>query len=114
MSKITAILGLAALLLAVVAAFVAIPNLNVAAVLVVLGIVAGLSYTEDRVQGLLLAVLVYPVAAVALGNIPEVGEKLGAIAANIGLVAAGVAVTVLTMRLINIVKANVAELTGKA
>jgi hypothetical protein len=114
MNKITAILGLAALLLAIVAVFVAIPNLNVAAVLVVLGIVAGLSYTADRVQGLLLATLVYPLVAVALGNIPTIGEKLGAIAGNIGLVAAGVAATVLAMRLIDIVKANVSELTGKA
>lgn len=114
MSKITALVGLAALLLAVVAAFVPIPNLNVAAVLVVLGVVAGLSYTEDRVQGLLLATLVYPLVAVALGNIPVAGEKLGAIAANIGLLAAGVAATVLTMRLIGIVKANIGALSGKA
>jgi hypothetical protein len=114
MNKVTALAGLAALLLAVVAAFIAIPNLNVAAVLVVLGIVAGLSYTEERTIGVLVATLTYPLVAVALGNIPMAGEKLGAIAANVGLVAAGVAATVLTTRLINLTKSNVGALTGKA
>jgi hypothetical protein len=114
MSKVTALAGLAALLLAVVAAFVAIPNLNVAAALVGLGIVAGLTYAEDRVMAVLLATLVYPLVAVALTNIPVVGEKLGAIAGNVGMVAAGVAATVLAMRLFSIAKASVGALTGKA
>lgn len=114
MSKVTALAGLAALLLAVVAAFVAIPNLNVAAALVGLGIIAGLTYTEDRVMGVLVATLVYPLVAIALGNIPVVGEKLGAIAGNVGMVAAGVAATVLAMRLFSIAKASVGALTGKA
>lgn len=114
MSKVTALAGLAALLLAIVAAFVVIPNLNVAAALVGLGIIAGLTYTEDRVMAVLLATLVYPLVAIALGNIPVVGEKLGAIAGNVGMVAAGVAATVLAMRLFSIAKASVGTLTGKA
>jgi hypothetical protein len=114
MNKVTALAGLAALLLAVVGAFVVIPNLNVAAVLVVLGIVAGLTYTEERMIAVLVATLTYPLVAVALGNIPMAGEKLGAIAANVGLVAAGVAATVLTMRLIGVAKSSVGELTGNA
>ena len=114
MNKISSVSGLVALLLAVVAVFVTIPNLDVAAALVILGIVAGLSYTEDRLHGLLLAALAYPVVATALDHIPAVGEQLGSIAANVGLVAAGAAATMLTMRLITIIKANVGTLTGKA
>ena len=114
MNKISSVSGLVALLLAVVAVFVAIPNLDVDAALVILGIVAGLSYTEDRLHGLLLATLAYPVVAMGLDHIPAVGEQLGSVAANIGLVAAGAAATMLATRLITIIKANVGTLTGKA
>lgn len=114
MNKISSVSGLVALLLAVVAAFTAIPQLDVPAALVGLGIVAGLSYTEDRLHGLLLAVLAYPVVSAAVTQIPVAGVNLGKIATNVGLVAAGVGATVLTVRLIAIMKANVGTLTGKA
>jgi hypothetical protein len=114
MSKITAIVGLLGILLAIVSVFYTVPSLNLAAALVILGAIAGLSYTEDRVLGLLVAVLVYPVVALALVNIPEVGTQLGAIAANIGMLAAGVAVTVLAMRVYTIAKNSVFELIGKS
>ncbi len=113
MNKLTAIAGIAAVLLAIAAALTVIPMLIVPAWLVGLGIVAGINYAEDRVTGLLLAVLVYPIVAVALSNIPQVGAHLSAIAANIGWVAAGVAATVLTMRVFNIVKSSFNTLTSK-
>jgi hypothetical protein len=113
MKKIAALFGLIGILLAVVAAFVAIPGISVPAALVILGVVAGIGYAEDRVQGLLLAVLVYPVVAIALHNVPAVGEQLGAIFGNIGVLAAGVAAAVLTARILNIAKLSVGALTGK-
>ena len=114
MSKITAIAGLLGILLAIVSVFYTVPGLNLAAALVILGIIAGLSYTEERVLALLVAVLVYPFVAAALVNIPEVGTHLGAIAANVGMLAAGVAATVLAMRVFTIAKNSVGELTGKS
>jgi len=114
MKKVVAIVGLLGILLAIVGAFDVISGVNVAMILVVVGIIVGLGYAEDQMVGLLLAVLVYPVAAAALGHIPEVGRLLGAIMSNIGTVAAGAAITVLTKRVIGIAKASVGELTGKA
>ena len=114
MNKIAALAGLVGILLAIVAAFVAIPGMNLAAVLVILGIVAGIGYAEDRVQGLMLAVLVYPVASMALHNVPAVGEQFGAIAGNVGMLAAGVASSVLAARIFKIGKLSIGAFTGKS
>jgi hypothetical protein len=114
MSKIIGIVGLAGLLLAVVSAFTVIPQINVMAVLVVAGVIAGIGYAEDRIVALMLAVLVYPVAAAALGLIPEVGATLSAIMLNIGLLAAGVASTVLVTRVIGIARGFIGDLFGSS
>lgn len=114
MNKLSAAAGLVGLLIAVLGAFMAIPGIDAGVAMVVLGIIAGLAYPEDRHVGLFLAVLLYPVAAAAVGGIPAVGGYLGTILGNIGMVAAGAAATALTMRVIGIVKANLAELGGKA
>lgn len=113
MTKLAAVAGLVALLIAVLAAFMEIPGIDAGVAMVALGIIAGLGYSQDRFIGLMLAVLVYPIAAAAVGAIPAVGEYAGAIIGNIGTIAAGVAVTVLVMRVVDIVKANIAELSGK-
>lgn len=114
MRKIIGLVGLVGILLAIVSAFYTVPQLNVAAALVVIGVIAGIGYAEERVVGLLLAVLVYPVAAAALLLVPEVGASLSTIMMNIGLLAAGVASTVLAMRVFNIAKASIGNLTGKS
>ncbi len=93
-------------LLAIAAAFVSIPNLNVPAALVVLGIVTGLGVTEENGMHLMLAILVLPVIAVALGNIPQIGEQLGAIASNFGLSVAGSGATLVVRRIINLLKSD--------
>ena len=114
MTKLAAIAGLVALLIAVLAAFMEIPGIDAGVAMVLLGIIAGLGYTQDRFVGLMLAVLVYTNAATAAGMIPAVGEYLGAIIGNVGIIATGVAVTVLVMRVVEIVKANIGELSGKS
>lgn len=91
-------------LLAIAAAFVSIPNLNVAAALVILGIITGLGVTEENGMRLLMAILVLPVIAVALGNIPQIGEQLGAIANNFGLSVAGSGATLVVRRIVNLLK----------
>lgn len=114
MNIVNAVLGLAALLLAVVAAFIAIPDINLAAILVVLGLVIGATYSHDNLLKVLASALVYPLVAVALGNIPAIGLQLGQIATNIGLVVAGVAASMLAVRLFGVAKHNVATITKKA
>lgn len=104
MNKIYAAVRVLGLLLAIVAAFVAIPNLNVAAALVILGVIWGLGATEETAPRLLIGALVLPVIVVALANVPEIGAYLGAIATNLGLSVAGAAATVIGTRIVNSVK----------
>lgn len=113
MTKLAAIAGLVALLIAVLGAFMDIPGIDAGVAMVLLGIIAGLGYSQDRFIGLMLAVLVYPIAAVAAGTVPVVGDFAGAIIGNVGVVATGVAITVLVMRVADIVRANIGELSGK-
>ena len=113
MKKIGAIAGLLGLLVAILAAFMTMP-MDAAMLMVVLGVIAGIAYDMDRMVGLMLAVLVYPIAGTTLGAIPTIGEPIGAILTNIGVVAAGAAATVLVRRVIEIVQANIGELTGKS
>lgn len=110
--SIAGLARLLATLLAIVAGFVAIPSLDVALVLVVLGIIAGFGYAEDQSVRVFLVVLVLPAVAGALGAIPGIGAQLGAVALNVALAAAGIAATVVAMRLFNNSRQDVAGLTA--
>lgn len=114
MNKISGLARALGILLAIVAGFVAIPNLNMALVLVVLGLIAGLSTPEDRFVTVLLYVLVLPFIGTALGNIPMVGEQLGKVANGLALLAAGAAATLIALRLYKIAMGDVTGLTKSA
>lgn len=87
------IVGLVAVALAVVGAFVVIPNL--AAILVVLGLIGG--YFIDGADHVRVIVSALALAALAgtLAAIPAVGDKLAAIVGNIGVIAAGAAIMII-------------------
>ena len=112
--KIAGLARLIATLLAIVAGFVpaAMSNFNLALVLVVLGIIAGLGYAADQAGRLFLVVLVLPAVGTALATIPAIGAQLNAVALNIAMAAAGVAATVIAMRLYNNSKEDVTGLAG--
>jgi hypothetical protein len=112
-NKIAGLARLIATLLAIIAGFVAIPSLDVALALVVLGIIAGLAYKADETMRLFLVILVLPAVGAALGHIPAIGDQLNAVALNIATAAAGVAATVVAMRLFNNSKSDVTGLTAK-
>lgn len=95
-----------ATLLAIIAAFVAIPNIDVAAALVILGLIAGLGYDAETTPRVLLAAIALPIVAVALVHVPTVGTYLGVIATNLGLATAGIAATVIAMRLFSRIMAD--------
>jgi hypothetical protein len=100
--KIAGLARLVATLLAIVAGFVAIPvTVNVALVLVILGLIAGLKYKPEQTVGLILVLVALPIVGSALANIPAIGAHLNAAALNIQLAAAGVTATVIAMRLYN-------------
>ena len=106
MTKVYAAARALAVLLSIVAAFMAIPNVNVAAVLVLLGVIAGVGLPDDHTMRISVVALVLPVIAVALANIPMAGTHLGAIASNLGLAYAGAAATAIALALFNRVKSD--------
>lgn len=95
MSGILTIVRLIGVILAIVAAFVAIPH--VGAALVILGLIAGIDVEEDRRLHVLVSALVLTGLNGALANIPAVGTYLADIAGNLGIAFAGVAFTVIGM-----------------
>ena len=112
--KIAGLGRLLATLLAIIAGFVAIPSLNVALVLVILGLIAGLMYKPDNLLGLFFVVVTLPMVGAAMANIPAIGAQLNAVALNIEVAAASVAATVIAMRLWNNSMHDVTALGGSA
>jgi hypothetical protein len=111
--KVAGLARLIAILLAIIAGFVAIPSFNVALILVVLGLIAGLAYDDTGAVRLFLTVLVLGPVAGAMGAIPEIGDELGSIALNIALAAAGASATVIAIRLFDNSRADVKGLTAR-
>ena len=111
-SKAAGLARALAIVLAVVAGFVSIPNLNTSLVLVIFGLIAGLAYAEDAATRLILTVLVLPTVSAALNLIPQVGMQLGQVATNIALSAAGGVATVIGLRVFNTIKNDISGLRG--
>ncbi len=111
LGKITGLAGALSPILAIVAALVTIPNLDVSLVLVLLGLVAGIGLAADRIIGFLVAVMAYPALGAALALVPMVGEKLNAVTGNLALGAAGAASSALAIYIYGQVKD---ALTGMA
>jgi hypothetical protein len=97
--SIERIAGILALLVALVAAFVAIPYSG--AIMAVLGLVVGYFIAaEDHVRVLVTAV-VLATSAGALGAIPAIGDYLTAILTNLGSVVAAAAIAIILRNVIN-------------
>lgn len=91
--NIEKILGLAGVALAVIAAFVAIPNVNL--ILLLVGLVVGWSIArEDHVRVIVSALALTSFAQLFAG-VPAIGSYLAAILANAGLVIAGASVMII-------------------
>lgn len=99
MEKVGGLATLLAVLLAIIAAFVAIPGVEAALIILILGIIGGIAADQDGAVRMFLAVLVLPVVGAALGSIPAIGEYLTAIFGNLAVAAAGVAATLIVRRL---------------
>ena len=100
------------IVLAIVAGFVALGMMNVALILVVLGLVAGLAVPRDRLILAMVAVVALPLIGAALGNIPMIGAQLNAVMGNLALGVAGSAATALAIFLYELVMEGVTGLTG--
>jgi len=114
MMKIGGLARALAIILAIVAGFVALNMMNVPLVLVVLGLIAGLAMPEDRLVLTTVTLLALPVIGTALGNIPTVGTQLGAVCANLVLAMAGALATTIAMRLYHLTMDGVTGMVGAA
>ena len=100
------------IILAIVAGFVALGGMNVALVLVVLGLIGGLAMPRDRMVLAAVSVVALPIVGTALANIPAIGENLSAVMTNLQMAVAGAFATALAMFLYDLVMDGVTGLTG--
>jgi len=83
-------------------------------VLVVLGLIAGISMPRERMVLAAATIIALPIIGTALGHIPSVGAKLGAVMANLQLGMAGAFATAMAIALYELVMEGVMGLTAEA
>jgi hypothetical protein len=103
-----------AIILAIVAGFVALNMMNVPLVLVVLGLIAGLAMPQDRLVLTTVTLIALPIIGAALGTIPTIGAQLTAVCANLQMAMAGALATAIAIRLYHLTMDGVTGLTGMA
>jgi hypothetical protein len=103
-----------AIILAIVAGFVALTMMNVPLVLVVLGLIAGLAMPADRVIVTTVTLIALPIIGTALATIPTIGAQLAAVCGNLQLAMAGALATTIAIRLYHLTMDGVMGLTGAA
>ncbi len=100
------------ILFAIVAGFVAMGTMNIALILVVLGLIAGITLPQDRYVIAAVTVIALPILGTALANIPAIGEQLAAVMANLQMGMAGALVTAMLMRLYQLALEGVPGMGG--
>ena len=114
LTKIGGLARALAILLAIVAAFMPLAGMNVALVLLVLGLVAGLALTDDRMVLNVALVIALPIIGAALSHIPAIGAQLNAVALNLQTAMAGAVATAVAIRMYQLTMAGVMGLAGGA
>ena len=102
------------IVLAIAAGFVAMGGLNVALVLVVLGLIAGITMPRERMVLAAATVIALPLVGAALANIPTIGEQLSAIMTNLQLGVAGALATAMVIFLYELTMEGVTGLTANS
>jgi hypothetical protein len=100
------------ILIAIIAGFVPMGGMNVALVLVVLGLISGISMPRERLVLALAAVIALPLIGTAMSVIPAIGAQLGAVMANLQLGVAGAAATAMAIMLYELTMDGVTGLAG--
>lgn len=112
---LTKICGLARalyILLAIVAGFVALGAIDVALVIIVLGLIAGIAMAKDNYVPAAATAIALPIIGMALGHIPAIGAQLTAVAANLQMGVAGALASALAIALYHFVIDGVTGLAG--
>ena len=102
------------IILAIVAGFVAMGGMNIALVLVALGLIAGITTPRDRLVLGLASIIALPIIGTALTNIPAIGAQLNAITANLALGICGAVATGMAMFFYDLAMDGVTGLMGGA
>lgn len=113
LNKVSGLARALNLVLALVAGFVALGTLNVELVLLVLGLVSGLTMSAERYVPTAVTVVVLPMVGTALGLIPTIGGQLNAVAGNIALAGAGALASAIAIMAYGLVKDGALGLTAK-
>jgi len=100
------------IVLAVVAGFVALGRVDVALVLVVLGLISGISMPDDRNVIAAVLVVALPLIGTALTHIPAIGAELNGVALNLQAAMAGAVATAVAIRLAKLAMDGVTGLTA--
>jgi hypothetical protein len=103
-----------AILLAIVAGFMALNMMNVPLTLLVLGLIGGLATAQDRLLMTTVTLIALPIIGAALTHIPAIGAQLNAVALNLQMAMAGALATSIAMRLYHLTMDGVMGLTGGA
>ena len=113
LNKVSSLARVVGIVLAIVAGFVALGTLDTTLVLVVLGLIAGLSLTADRMVLTGVMVLVLPAVGAALAIIPGIGAQLMAVTGNLAMLAAASLGTAFALVIYERVKSDLGSLTAK-
>ena len=100
------------ILLAIVAGFMALGSMDVALVLVILGLIAGVAMPETRYVPAAATVIILPILGTALTHIPAIGGQLNAVTANLQMGIAGALASALALVLYHLVVDGVTGLAA--
>ncbi|MCL6697570.1 hypothetical protein LZ496_02060 [Sphingomonas sp. NSE70-1] len=112
LNKISGLARSLYIILAIAAGFVAMGGMNVALVLVVLGLIAGITMPKDRMVLAAAIVIALPLVGAALANIPTIGEQLAAVMTNLQLGVAGALASAMVIFLYELTMEGVTGLTA--
>ena len=101
-----------AILLAIIAGFVTLGGMDMALVLLVLGLVAGLALTDERMVVNVALLIALPIIGAALAHLPAIGAHLNTVALNLQMAMAGAVATAMAIRMYHLVMSGVMGLTG--
>jgi len=99
------------ILLAIVAGFFVLGMMDIALILVVLGLVAGLSLPRERMVLAAVTIIALPIIGSALLHIPMIGGQLNAITGNLQLGMAGSFASALAIALFGLAMEGVTGMT---
>jgi hypothetical protein len=112
LKKISGLARALYILLAIVTGFVALGTMDMALIIVVLGLIAGLSMGQDRLILAGVCALILPIIGAALGHIPTIGAQLTAVTANLQMGVAGALASAMAIFLYGLVMEGVTGLMG--